>query len=157
MVSSTTHADYDRRPEDSAVRVIDSEAVLTAEQLKAEIERLVGPGPVRRLMVFPPTSDDPTTVRYEATTADGYTVRGTVGLDGSWLDGAMQVEPVVAVNVVEWTHTAAEEPRQLLQRRLDEIAARLRRLLVEVRVRPDIPAHELAGELQRVVELAERR
>lgn len=39
-------------------------------------------------------------------------------------------------------------PRQLLDDRIDEAVARLRRVVVEMRVRPDVPGHEWAKELE---------
>lgn len=44
-------------------------------------------------------------------------------------------------------------PRQLLDERVDVAVARLRRLLVEMRTRPDVPGHEWAGELGEIVSL----
>jgi hypothetical protein len=44
-------------------------------------------------------------------------------------------------------------PRQLLDERISEVVARLKRVLVEMRVRPDVPGVEWAGELAALLSL----
>jgi hypothetical protein len=44
-------------------------------------------------------------------------------------------------------------PRQLLDERIGEAVARLKRVLVEMRTRPDVPGHHWARELGEIVSL----
>lgn len=52
-------------------------------------------------------------------------------------------------------HRAAKLPRQLLDDRIERVIAQLRRLMMRVRVQPEIPAHAVAPELTEIVELLE--
>lgn len=49
----------------------------------------------------------------------------------------------------------SDAPKQLVEERLRRIVDLGRRLLMEVRVRPDVPAHAIAQDLQRLIELAD--
>jgi len=52
-------------------------------------------------------------------------------------------------------HLAAKLRRQLADERIDRGVVQLRRLMMDVRVRPQMPAHELAPNLNKIVEMLE--
>lgn len=52
-------------------------------------------------------------------------------------------------------YLAAKLPRQLLDERTERAVVQLQRLMMRVRVQPEIPAHVVAPELKEIVELLE--
>jgi hypothetical protein len=66
----------------------------------------------------------------------------------------VEVEPAGYCSVPPQERLAGA-PRQLLDDRLQLVAARLRRLLQETRVRPDVPAHTFAADLAEVLTIVE--
>lgn len=134
-----------------------NEVMLSTDQLREELERRLGP--LALLTIHDPQGGTGIS-RWEAISAEGNTVRGTVTVTTVWLDGALHVwsEIEIACAVAASTRAAptSPPPRQLLDDRLRQVAVRLRRLLNEVRVQPQVPSAELASDLQKVVELAER-
>lgn len=132
-----------------------NEELLSTDQLREELERRLGALEV--ITVHDP-QDGTGVSRWEAISGEGSTIRGTVSVGSMWLDDRLvmwpEVETAGAVGPVR--AKAAGTPRQLLDDRLRQVGVRLRRLLTEVRARPDKPAHELAADLQEVVDLAEQ-
>lgn len=136
---------------------VPAEPFPTVAQLAAELA--LQHGAIAKVVIHAP--DSPTTARFEAISASGTVIRGVITMAITWIDGVAVVQPVVEVagavaSSATTVATATKVPRQLLDDRLCRVVAQLRRLLTHIRVQPDVPAHELATDLQRVIELAER-
>ena len=61
----------------------------------------------------------------------------------------------ISARVADRFRTGGQLPPELLRTRLRQIGRRLRRLVTQARVRPDVPAHELVDELKEVIKLVE--
>lgn len=139
---------------DNDIEVL-GEQVLSTDQLRDELERRFGPMDV---MTVHDPQDGSGVASWEAISAEGSTVRGTVSVTSVWLDGRLILMPEIEIAgaVGPLVAKAAAVPRQLLDDRLHHVAVRLRRLLTEVRAQPQRPSTELVKKLQRIVELAEK-
>jgi hypothetical protein len=83
-----------------------------------------------------------------ANITEGSVVRGTVELGGVSGDDLVLVWPGSDAGPGRATASA---PKQVVDDRLQEIGRRLERLVARVRVRPEIPAHELLEELGEIL------
>jgi hypothetical protein len=124
------------------------ELLLSIEDLRDDLERRLDQRVVT-LDVKPGV--DPKRTPWSAILDDGSQIEGEVVLTLCDLDGSPALWPQI---VLGYERTAAGEPSQLLRDRLEAVAAALERLVNDVRVRPQTPAHDLAGRLREIRELA---
>ena len=128
--------------------------VLTANDLRRLLEPQLGALPKMRLR--PALTGKPTTIAWEALSENAEFISGRVVLHAKVDDTRIVVWAEVLVDQrAVGIRIATALPKQFLEGRLRQIATKGRRLLDEVRVRPDVQAHEIVAELVASVEIAE--
>jgi hypothetical protein len=125
----------------------------------ADIAKLLEPhvGRLHRIGIRPAPHEAPTGFLWDAFDAQGNKVTGRIDVRIRYEPSRITVRPDLLVDGDEDTTTryAAALPKQLLEDRLRQIATKARRLIDMARVRPDVPAHEIAAELVEIVEMAD--
>lgn len=137
-----------------AEEIIPSDGVITSDDLRGLLEQRLGP--VGAIRFKGPVAGREGAIQWEAQLRDDGTARGRLLPYVVLYDDRVAIWADLIIDDDGSTiRFGTTRPKQLLDERLGRIADMARRLITRVRTQPQTPAHEVIGDIVRLVEVAE--